>query len=164
MSAAALPGARLVPERLILLDPPAIPAVAIATMLDDPVEHHYDDLDEAIAAVGRLHPTWPFGDVVAKGEALTQFDEPAVRAILTLNGDWDGGLAALADAAAADLDVWLVRGEPEAGSLLPDAEARRLAARIGPGHVITIAGGSHSPMRVRPEATTLALLLALGGG
>ena len=161
MTAAALPGAGLAPEVLVLLDPPAIPAAAIATMLDDPVERHYEDVDEAMGALGRLHPTWGFGDVAAKAEALTQFDEPAVRAILTQNGDWDGGLAALADPAAADVPTWLIRGEPVAGGLVPDAEAIRIAERIGADHVITIAGGSHSPMRHLAEATTLALLRAL---
>jgi pimeloyl-ACP methyl ester carboxylesterase len=163
MTAAALPGAGLRPEILVLLDPPAIPAAAIATMLDDPVERHYDDIDEAISAIGRLRPTWTYGDVVAKAEALTQFDEAAVRAILTRNGDWDGGLAGLKDPAAADVPTWLIRGEPAAGGLIPDEQALRIAERIGTDHVITIAGGAHSPMRQRPEATTLALLRALAG-
>ena len=48
-------------------------------MLEDPVEHAYDDLDEAVATVGRLNPTWSHGDVLAKAEGLTQFDEAAVR-------------------------------------------------------------------------------------
>jgi len=161
MTAAALPGAGLAPATLVLLDPPAIPAAAIATMLDDPVERHYDHLAEAITALGRLHPTWSYGDVAAKAEALTQFDEPAVRAILTQNGDWDGGLAGLTDPAAAAVPTWLVRGDPAAGGLVPDDEADRIAARIGAGHVLTIAGGAHAPMRQRPEATTLALLRAL---
>ncbi len=164
MTAAALPRAGLIPARLVLLDPPAIPASALATMLDDPVERHYDDVDEAIRALGRLHPTWSYGDVAAKAEALTQFDEPAVRAVLTENGDWDGGLAALADPAAADVPVWLVRGDPASGGLMPDEEAVRMSVRIGPDRVITIAGGTHSPMRVLPEASTLALLLALARG
>ncbi len=132
-------------------------------MLDDPIERHYDGVDEAISALGRLHPTWGYGDVAAKAEALTQFDEPAVRAVLTLNGDWDGGLAGLADPAAADVPTWLIRGEPAAGGLVPDEQAVRIAERIGPDHVITIAGGAHSPMRRCPEATTLALLRALAG-
>ncbi|HEX2756024.1 MAG TPA: alpha/beta fold hydrolase [Candidatus Limnocylindrales bacterium] len=161
MTAAALPGVGLVPEVLVLLDPPAIPVASIATMLDDPVERRYDDLDEAIAALGRLHPTWPFGDVVAKAQALTQFDEPAVRAILTQNGNWDGGLAGLAAPAAAAVQIWLIRGEPSAGGLIPDEEANRIAERIGADHVITIADGAHAPMRLRPEAATLALLRAL---
>jgi pimeloyl-ACP methyl ester carboxylesterase len=164
MTAAALPGAGLIPDRLVLLDPPAIPAAAIATMLDDPVERRYDDVDEAIGALGRLHPTWPYGDVVAKAEALTQFDEPAVRAILTENGDWDGGLAALADPAAAGVPIWLVRGDPAAGGLMPDEETARMAERIGLDRVITLAGGTHAPMRVLPEATTAALLRALAEG
>ena len=161
MTAAALPAAGLVPDVLVLLDPPAIPAAVIATMLDDPLEGHYDDLDVATAAIGRLHPTWPFGDVTAKAEDLIQFDEPAVRAILTQNGDWDGGLADLANPAAAGMPIWLVRGDPAFGGLIPDAEAVRIAVRIGVDHVITIAGGSHAPMRMLPEATTLALLRAL---
>jgi pimeloyl-ACP methyl ester carboxylesterase len=164
MTAAGLAAAGLAPGALVLLDSPAIPVAAIATMLEDPVERHYDDVDEARAALGRLHPTWPFGDVAAKAEALTQFDEPAVRAILTQNGDWDGGLAALADPAAAGVRTWLVRGEPVTGGLIPDAQAVRIAERIGADHVITIAGGTHSPMRQYPEATTLALLRALASG
>jgi pimeloyl-ACP methyl ester carboxylesterase len=162
MTAAELPAAGLTPEVLVLLDPPAIPAAAIATMLDDPVEHQYDDVDEAIAALGGVYPTWVYGDVVAKAESLTQFDEPAVRAILTENGDWDGGLAGLADPAAAGVPTWLVRGEPASGGLIPDEQAVRIAERIGADHVITIAGGAHSPMRLRPEATIVALLRALG--
>jgi pimeloyl-ACP methyl ester carboxylesterase len=164
MSAAELPAVGIVPAVLVLLDPPAIPLAVIATMLDNPVERRRDDLAEAIAALGRLYPTWPYGDVVAKAEALTQFDEPAVRAILTENGDWDGGLGALADPAAAGVRTWLIRGEPSAGGLIPDAEAVRFAERIGPDHVITIGGGAHAPKRLRPEATTLALLRALGNG
>ena len=161
MTAAVLPAAGLVPDILVLFDPPAIPAAAIATMLDDPVERRYDDLDVAIAAIGRLHPTWPFGDVTAKAEALTQFDEPAVRAILTRNGDWDGGLAGLADPAAAGLPIWLVRGDPAFGGLIPDKAAEKMVERIGADRVITLAGGAHAPMRMLPEATTLALLRAL---
>ncbi len=164
MTAACLPAAGIRPEVLVLLDPPAITAAAIATMLDDPNQRQYEDVDEAITALGDLHPTWAYGDVVAKAEALTQFDEPAVRAILTGNGDWDGGLAALLDPAATDVPARLVRGDPEAGGLIPDAMAARLAERIGAGNVLTIAGGSHAPMRTRIEATVLALLRALRPG
>jgi L-ascorbate metabolism protein UlaG (beta-lactamase superfamily) len=44
---------------------------------------------------------------------------------------------------------------------MPDEEAVRMAERIGPDRVITLAGGTHAPMRVLPEATTAALLRAL---
>lgn len=162
MTAAHLPGAGLAMQTLVLLDPPAIPLAAISSMLEDPVEHHYDDLGEAVAAVGRLHPTWAYGDVFAKAESLTQFDEPAVRAVLTENGDWDGGLAGLADPAAARVPTWLVRGDPAAGGLVADTAADLFAARIGHDHVITIPGGIHSPMRNRPVETVAALLRAIG--
>jgi pimeloyl-ACP methyl ester carboxylesterase len=130
-------------------------------MLDDPIEHHYDDVDEALLALGALYPAWPWGDVLAKAEALTQFDEEAVRAVLTENGDWDGGLADLADPAADGIPVRIVRGEPAAGGLIPDAAAAALALLVGSPHVLTIRGGSHSPMRNRPETTVLALMRAL---
>lgn len=161
MTAAALPAAGLVPAALVLLDPPAIPLATIAAMLDDPVERHYDDLDEALDLIGRLNPTWPYGDVLAKAEGLTQVDERAAREVLTLNGDWDGGLADLAHPAAAPVAVSFIRGEPAAGGLIPDEAVAGLAARVGPDNVITIAGGGHSPMRTRIEATTLALLHCL---
>ena len=164
VTAAALPSAGLVPDVTVLLDPPAIPLAAISSMLDDPNERHYDDLAEAVAAIGGLYPTWTYGDVFAKAEALTQFDEAAVRAILTENGDWDGGLAALADPAASRAVVRLIRGEAATGGLVPDPAAEAFAARIGAENVITIAGGPHSPQRTRIEATTLALLRALEPG
>jgi pimeloyl-ACP methyl ester carboxylesterase len=162
MTAADLPAAGLRPDVLVLLDPPAIPVAVIATMLDDPVERHYDDVDEAIAALGRLHPTWPFGDVLAKAEALTQFDEPAVRDVLTRNGDWDGGLAGLMHPDADAVPTWLIRGDPAAGGLIADAALPAFVERLGADRVMTIADGAHAPMRLKPEATTAALLLALG--
>ena len=161
MTGAALPAAGLRPEVLVLLDPPAIPLAAISSMLNDPIERHYDDVDDALHALGGLYPAWPWGDLLAKAEALTQFDQVAVRAVLTENGDWDGGLADLADPAAAGVSVRIVRGEPAAGGLIPDGAAAAQAARVGRQHVLTIRGGSHSPMRNRPEATVLALLRAL---
>src|SRR5262245_5214236 len=147
MTVAALPVAGIRPEVLVLLDAPAVPLAAIATMLDDPIERHYDDLEEARQAIGRIHPTWPWGDVLAKCEPLTQFDEPAVRATLTESRDGDGGLADLRDPAAAGVAVRLVRGEVASGGLVPDPAAEAIGAVIGDEHVHTIAGGGHSPMR-----------------
>lgn len=163
MTIAGLPAAGFCPDRLVLLDPPAISLAAISAMLEDPVNRPYDDLDDAQAAIGAADPTWPWGDVLAKAEALTQVDPVAARQVLTENGDWDGGLADLAHPAAAEVDVWLVRGEPASGGLVPDAVLPSFAERLGPDRIQTIAGGSHSPMRNRPEATTLALLRALAG-
>jgi pimeloyl-ACP methyl ester carboxylesterase len=90
------------------------------------------------------------------------FDEAAVRAVLLDNGDWDGGLAALADPRAAGVGTWLVRGEPAAGSMVPEETLLAFAERIGADHILTIAGGAHSPQRMHPEATLVALLRALG--
>jgi pimeloyl-ACP methyl ester carboxylesterase len=161
MTTAALPAAGLPPERLVLIDPPAVPLAAIQAMAADPDERVYDDLDEATAAVRRKNPGWSDGDVRAKAEALTQLEEVAARAVLLENGDWDGGLADLADPAAADIPIWVVRGDPAAGGLLPDAALPAFAARVGTGHIETIPGGAHSPHRLQPAETVAALLRAL---
>jgi pimeloyl-ACP methyl ester carboxylesterase len=163
-TAAWFPAAGLLPEVTVLLDPPAISAAALATMLVDPIERHYDDLDEALRAIGALYPTWGYGDVFAKAEALTQFDVEAVRAVLTRNGDWDGGFSGLAHPAAASAVVRLVRGDPGSGGLVPDEAATAFVRRLGEANVITIRGGSHSPMRLLPERTTLELIRALQPG
>jgi pimeloyl-ACP methyl ester carboxylesterase len=164
MTAATLPAAGLRPATLVLLDPPAVPHAVIAAMAVDPDERTYDDITEAAAAVRRDNPDWSEGDVLAKAEALTQLDEAAARSVLLDNGDWDGGLADLADPAAADIPVHVVRGDPTAGGLLPDAWLAAFEARIGVGRVVTITGGGHSPHRMHPEATAAAILAALEAG
>lgn len=163
MTAAALPVAGLRPATLVLLDPPFAPLARMAEMAADPDERTYDDLAEAIAVVRRRNPAWPEGDVLAKAESLTRLDEAAARAVLLENGDWDGGLADLAEPAAVGIPVWVVRGDPAAGGLLPDAALPEFEARIGAGHIITIADGPHSPHRLFPVETTAALLRALDG-
>ncbi len=161
MTAAAMPAAGLVPARLVLIDPAAVPLAAIAAMLNDPVERAFDDMAEAVRVIGGLYQTWPYGDVIAKAEGLTQFDEAAVVAVLTQNGDWDGGLASLADPAAEGIPVWLIRGDPRVGGYVPDEILPAFAARLGTDRIITIAGAPHSPQRTHPEALVVALLRAL---
>jgi len=160
MTAAALPAAGLRPAVLVLLDPPALPRSVMAAILEDPVERHYDDLDEAMAVVRLANPAWSDGDVRAKAEALTQFDERAVRDVL-LRNEWDGGLADLAEDAARNVPVWVVRGVPHAGGYVPDEALPALVGRVGRERVVTIDGAPHSPQRTHPEATVLALLTAL---
>lgn len=161
MTTAALPVVGLRPATLVLLDPPAVPHAVIAMMLESPSERVYDDLGSAMAAVRAAEPDDPDGDVFGKAEALTQLDLEAARAVLLDNGDWDGGLADLSDPAADGIPVWVVRGDPAAGGLLPDSAVPAIAARIGADHVLTIVGGRHSPHRLQPVATTAALLRAL---
>jgi pimeloyl-ACP methyl ester carboxylesterase len=163
MTAAAMPAAGLASATLVLIDPPAVPLATIAAMLENPDEGAYYDVEEAVHAIGRLYPTWPYGDVIAKAEGLTQFDEAAVRDILTKNGDWDGGLGALADPAAQAVPVWLIRGDPANGGYVPDELLPDYAARIGAERIITIAGAPHSPHRTHPEALVAAVLRALEG-
>ena len=93
---------------------------------------------------------------------LLDMDEDAARSVVLDNGDWDGGLADLLDPAADGLDIWIVRGDPATGGYLPDAWLPDFAARIGADHILTIAGGPHSPMRTHPVETTADLLHALG--
>jgi pimeloyl-ACP methyl ester carboxylesterase len=162
MVAAHLPAAGIRPATLVLLDPPVLPHALMARQVEDTTERAHDDLEEAIAEVTASEPTWSTGDVRAKAEALTEIDEAAARAVLLENGDWDGGLSGLADPAATDLDIWVVKGEQATGSYLPDAAIPAFVARLGADHVLTIKDGAHSPQRMRPEATLVAFLRALG--
>ena len=161
MTAAALPVAGIQPATLVLLDPPAIPHAIISRMASDPSEQPYPSQAAAATALAAENPSWAAADVAAEAEALAQFDVDAAHAVVLDNGDWDGGLADLADPAAAGISVWVVRGEEAAGSLLPDAMVAAFAARIGASHILTLAGAPHTPQRLFPEATTLALLRAL---
>jgi len=163
MVCAALPAAGLRPERLVLLDPPRWTEADFRAYVLDPGERHFDDLAAATAAMRATYPAWDDRDVHAKAEGLTEFSEAAARSIVLENGDWDSGLAALADPAARDIQIWYVKGEAASGSLIPDAWLPELAARVGSDHVLTVGGGAHSPQRMRPEATLLALLRALDG-
>ena len=163
MTAAAMPVAGLRPATLVLLDPPILPFAEIAAMVADPESRTYDDLDEARRLVAAGNPGWTARDVEAKAEALTQLDEVAALDVLGRNGDWDGGLADLRDPAAAGIELWIVRGDPRAGAYVPDHAVADYEALAGPGHVITIEDGPHSPQRTHPVETTAALLRALGG-
>jgi hypothetical protein len=46
--------------------------------------------------------------------------------------------------------------------MVPEETLLAFAERIGADHILTIAGGAHSPQRMHPEATLVALLRALG--
>jgi len=161
MVVSALPAAGLRPDRLVLLDPPVLGLEALEEMTLDPLERPYVSLEAAIAAVRAANPGWSDGDVRSKALGLTQFEPGAVLAVLLENGDWDGGLAALADPAATGIPTWVIRGVPDAGCFVPDAALPAFRARVGRDHVITIADGSHSPQRTHPEATIRAILAAL---
>ena len=163
MTAAALPAAGIRPATLVLVDPPALPYAYVASIVEDPGERPREDVAATIEFLAPRSPGWSRGDIEAKAEALHQLDLEAARDILLENGDWDGGLGDISDPAAAGLDIWLVRGDPTAGGLVPDPAASAFASRIGADHVLTIPGGQHSPMRSHPIETTAALLAALEG-
>jgi pimeloyl-ACP methyl ester carboxylesterase len=161
MTSAALPVGGIRPATLVLLDPPAIPFAYISQMASDPSEVSYPDLDTAIREVGRVNPSWPAEDVRAKAEALTELEIEAARAVLLENGDWDGGLADISDPAADGIPIWLIRGDPATGGLVPDAALPGFAARIGADHIVTLAGAPHAPQRTHPAELTAALLRVL---
>lgn len=162
MTAAALPLADIRPATLVLLDPPAVSHARISQMASDPSEQPYGSLSEAIDRLHDANPAWSPGDVVAKAEALLQLDVAAARAVLLDNGDWDGGLADLADPAAAGIPTWLIRADPAAGGYLPDERVSAFEALLGADHVVTLSGAPHAPQRTHLAATVEALLHALG--
>lgn len=161
MVVAGLPAAGIRPAVLILMDPPAQTRDQLEEMTRDPTEAPYATMTEARAAIRSANPTWSDGDIEAKALGLSHFDVLAVLSILLENGDWDGGLAALADPAAAEIPAWYIRGEFATGGLIPEEFVPQLVARVGADHVLTIADGPHSPQRTHPEATLVAILRAL---
>ena len=161
MAVAALPAAGFRPERLILVDPPALRLAALVPLTQHPTERRYENVDDATEAIRASGISWSDGDIRAKAIALTQVDDAAVRAIYLENGDYDAGLAALSDPAAEDIPARLIRGDPAEGGLIADEHVSALAERVGSDHVITISGAGHAPQRTHPEATILAILRAL---
>jgi len=161
MVSANLPLAGLAPPKLILLDAPVLTHARMVALTEQPTERPYETIEEATAAVRLANPGWTDGDVAAKARALTEFNADLVLAVLRGNGDWDGGMAALRHPSAAASSVWLIRGEFSTGGFIPDFKIPAIERQLGPDHVMTIAGGPHSPQRTHPEATVLAILRAL---
>jgi pimeloyl-ACP methyl ester carboxylesterase len=164
MVTAHLPMAGVAPRTLILLDPPVLTLERLRALTEQPTERDYATLEEATATVRRENPTWCDRDVEAKARALTEFNPQLVLDVLLKNGDWDGGLSALRDRAAAGVDAWLIRGDWDAGGFIPDFKVPEIEAQLGADQVVTIVGGPHSPQRTHPEATILAILRALDRG
>jgi pimeloyl-ACP methyl ester carboxylesterase len=163
MLVAALPAAGIRPRTLVLLDPPHLTLERLRALTEEESEQLYSTVAEARVAIRSQYPKWTEGDVDAKAIGLTRFSPEGVLAVLLENGPWDAGLGGLGDPSATGIRAWYVRGEWHTGSLIPDHVVDRLAARVGRDHGLTIAGGSHSPHRMLPEATTLAILRALEG-
>ncbi len=161
MVTAHLPQVGIRPAPLLLLDPPWLALDELAALTLEPTERHYDSVENAANAIRAVNPSWSDGDVLAKARGLTQYNVDAVRAMLVENGPWDAGLAALRHPLARAISVWLIRGEPSAGGLVPDAAAAEFRELLGPDRVITIANAPHSPQRTHPEATARAILRSL---
>ena len=162
MVATRLPSAGLRASRAVLLDPPSITLAELLAEVKAARPTPFTSLATARASAAAEHPGWTDGDLDAAADAAIGVDLEAVRQILLENGDWDSGLSALSEPAAADLDVWLVRGDPAAGSRTPDRVAETFASRYGVDHVITIAGAPHSPQPTHPDELIVALRRALG--
>jgi pimeloyl-ACP methyl ester carboxylesterase len=161
MVSAHLPAAGLAPPTLVLLDPPYLTLGRLRALTEQPTERPYATLADSIAAVRTANPSWSAGDVAAKAQALTEFNPQLVLDVLLKNGSWDSGMAALRDRKARDAHPWLIRGEWSTGGFIPESKVPAIERQLGADHVITIAGGPHSPQRTHPEATLLAILRAL---
>ena len=141
MTAAALPAAGFRPATLVLLDPPAVPHAFMAAQAADPSRATLPRTSTRRSPRSvPPNPAWADGDVRAKAEALTQLDEAAARAVFLDNGDWDGGLADLADPAAAGIPILARPRRPCDRRLHRGRGPAGVRGRIGADHVITIAG------------------------
>jgi pimeloyl-ACP methyl ester carboxylesterase len=164
MVTAHLPMAGLRPATVVLLDPPVLTLGRLRALTAEPTERDYATFEAAAAAVRSANPSWSDGDVAAKAQGLTEFTPQLVLDVLLENGDWDGGMAALRDERAAGVPVWLIRGDWASGGFIPDFKLPEIERQLGADHVVTIAGGPHSPQRTHPEATVLAILRAIEAG
>ena len=162
MVTAHLPGAGIRPGSIVLVDPPYLTLEQLELMTREPTERPYVALDEARAAVRLANPGWSDGDIEAKARALTEFDPDTVLAVLLQNGDWDAGLTALRDPAAAGIPVWLITGEWASGCFIPDPAIPVIRRQLGTDRVIVIRGAPHSPQRTHPQETVAAILAAVG--
>ena len=161
MVTAHLPAAGMRPRVLVLLDPPGLTVAQFEVFTRDPTERPYETVADARAAVRAANPGWSDGDVEAKARGLTEFNADAVLAVLLQNGDWDAGMSALREPAAAGVPAWLIRGEWATGGFIPEETVPAIEAQLGREHVIGIAGGPHSPQRTHPEETVAAILRAI---
>ncbi len=162
MVTAHVPAAGLRPRTLVLLDPPVLTLGRLKALTEEPTERDYATLEEATTAVRASNPEWSDGDVRAKAQALIEFTPQLVLDVLLKNGDWDGGMAALRDPGAAGVDAWLIRGEWSSGGFIPDFKLPEIERQLEADHVVTIEGAPHSPQRMFPEATLVAILRAIG--
>jgi pimeloyl-ACP methyl ester carboxylesterase len=160
MVATNLLAAGLRPSRLVLLDPPTLPLTDIVREATEAAARLPASPEAARAAALAANPVLAKGDLDAI-ELAAATDLEAARQILFENGDWDSGLAALSDPAAAGLDVRVVRADPATGGHMPDSVAAVFASRYGADHVTTIVGAPHSPQGTHPDELNAALRQAL---
>lgn len=160
---ASLPAVGLMPWRLVLLDPPALTMAELEAMSHDPEEASVADPDDAVRRLRDAHADWSDRDIRAKANGLARFEPEAVRSLLLDNGEWDASLEQLRHPAVLPRHVWLIRGEPSAGGLTPDALVSTFETLLGADQIVTIPGAPHAPQRTHVEATVAAILRALGG-
>ena len=144
----------------MLLDPPTITLAEIVREATEAAANLPASPEAARAAALAANPALAAGDLDAI-ELAAKTDLEAATQVLFENGDWDSGLAALSDPAAAGLDVRVVRADPATGGHMPDSVAEVFAARYGADHVATIVGAPHSPQGTHPDELNAALLRAL---
>jgi len=162
MVSTCLPSAGIRPATLVLLDPPTITLGQIVREIAETRDLASPGFDP-LAATRNAHPDWTDGDIDAAANALGEVDIGAAAGLLLGNGDWDSGLAELAGPDAAEVDVWVVRGDPATGGRTPDDAAATYAERYGADHVISIPGAPHSPQPTHSAETVAAFLRCLDG-
>ncbi|MGK2850865.1 MAG: alpha/beta fold hydrolase [Candidatus Limnocylindrales bacterium] len=160
-----LPELGIVPRPLVLIEPPVI-----ERPLAQRLNAAFRSQPEGALPAGIEFPrapvdeSWPPGEREVAEEAAAAADPRMLRALFEANTEWDGGLAALEQPEASDLDLWLIRGDPRLGGLTPDQYLARLRQRWPADHLISIAGAGHVPHRSQTVETTRVLLRALSAG
>jgi pimeloyl-ACP methyl ester carboxylesterase len=145
--AIAVSGAPL--DRVVLIDPPVMTALAAELAAEDVAELRPGDLEAArsVVAAGGRWMTDPV-DAEAKAQALTTIASSSIEAVYLGKGYWQPGVdarrwRAMPDAPPLDL----IAADPDFGGLIPSAALDDLRSILGADRVHFLEGASHSPQR-----------------
>ena len=137
-------------RKLILLDPPYLEIDDLAALTQDPIDatvtrsRRTGDAQRHASGVVARRCRGQSACFDALRRRSRPFDSQPERA-MGLRRDPARGARVLRRT------IWYLRGEPRFGGLIPDHMLPQLAARVGDSHVLTIADGSHDPMRTHHQ-------------
>ena len=150
-------------EHVVLIDPPAMTALAAELAASDVAELRPGDLEAARAVVAASGSTADPLDAEAKAQALTTIASESIEAVYLSAGAWQPQVdarrwRAMPDAPPLDL----IAADPDAGGLIPLPAIDELRSILGADRVHFLKGASHSPQRTDFDRLWVLLREILG--